>query len=520
MRSARPFRRVRYFLKRMDRTNAQRAAATWKNWLCLYLAIASVYVLTSSGRIAASDGLAMYNVTRSLATQGNFSADPCEPNAMTNDCVPGVDGKHYAGFGLLPSIAAVPAFLVGKWTAARLHRDSQLVTGLTITLFHALVSAAVPIVLASWLWILGFSWISAASAALVLAFASPVWHYGTKWFSSEPYFALLLLGCCCLLALSRNAPQIFAAGLLFGLSSGCRIYGLILAPAFLIYGWLIWRRRGASQLGIVKRVCLFCGATAAIVGLIALSNWTRFGSVWKTGYQLLFPTASALLSTPFWFGARGLLINGEVGFLIFVPWALVVPFLLRPFWRRYPDETVLILSLVFINFVFFAKYAAWHGGTAIGPRMLQILIPCLLPVLSLMLESGCRPPGRFLALLAAVTVMLALTVQLILVPYPDIRYYILRSYDDSHGRAAWWNRRPIFKIAADLPVLFSRADRHPVDPAEQTLLQVPNSVNLVRPDLWILKAAILGVPRMVVAPIALLLLLAAIVGFRRAFDQP
>ena len=433
--------------------------------------------------------------------------------------MPGVDGRNYAGYGLVPSMLAVPGYLVGHQAATALHRDEQIVAGLTITLSASLLAALVPVLLALWLWIIGFSWFPAASSAMVLAFASPFWHYGTKWFSSEPPFALFLMASTCLLALPTSPIWIATSGLLFGLACACRVYGVIMAPVFLLYGWLLWRQRGNSGKQIVKATLSFCASSGCILALIALSNWMRFGSILKTGYQLQFPTTSILLSTPLWTGARGLLVNGEVGFLFFVPWALALPFVLKPFYRKFPAETIFILSLAAVNFLFFSKYSAWHGGTAIGPRMLLILVPYLIPPLAMLVEGSWRP-GAFVMALATASVVLALAIQVVMLPFPGNRYYVLRGYDDAHGSTAWWNHRLILKATVDLPTLFSpNIDLHPADPGEQSLLTMQNNVNLLRPDLWMIKAAIFGAPASALAVLALLLGLTCWFSLRCVFNR-
>src|ERR1700680_1818965 len=106
----------------------------------LYLFFTAVYLLTASGRIGISDGFAMFNVAQSAAHEGSLSAEPCVPQLpghqsdvrASNHCVPGVDGRYYAGFGLVPSLLAVPAILCGEQMAALLHVSVPAVLKVTV----------------------------------------------------------------------------------------------------------------------------------------------------------------------------------------------------------------------------------------------------------------------------------------------------------------------------------------------------------------------------------------------------
>jgi len=103
-----------------------------RTWLALYATVAALYLLTSTGRLGGSDALAMFNVAQSLATKGSISADPCTPELRSNHCVPGAEGRNYAGFGLVPSIVAVPAYAAGQVAASLLHADVHILAGLGI----------------------------------------------------------------------------------------------------------------------------------------------------------------------------------------------------------------------------------------------------------------------------------------------------------------------------------------------------------------------------------------------------
>ncbi len=489
-----------------------------RKWIALYLSVAAIYLLTSSGRIAGADGLAMFNVTQSIATERTLSAAPCTPTARSNHCVPGIDGRLYAGFGLGPSIAVVPAYIVGAALASKLHRDRKMLTGMSVLFLHGLFSAAVPVLLALWLYQIGISWPAAATAALVYAFATPFWVHGVKAFCSEPYFSLGLLGCCYLISREDRPLTLLGAGACFGFAVASRIYGLILLPAVVAYALLVWRSRSVTVSQMIKNL-LWAGLSLGVfLLLIAESNLARFGSVSKTGYQLAFPTIGKLLGNPLLNGMRGLLISGEVGVLPFIPWVLALPLIWIVCYRRFRNECILVLGVNLIAYLFFAKYADWHGGDSFGPRLLLPTLPLLVLPLAVLFDRGRAGLRTWKGRITVGLVVLSLLIELVTVAYPLGRYYRLRYSDYLQGRTEWWTGYLIPMVVVDLPNIFSTGINGNVnDPGYRYLLSLENSVNMLRPDLWLFKAWLFGLPWPAAVLLAALLLLLFAVALRAAY---
>lgn len=492
------------------------APPTRKQWFALYLAIALVYVLTSSGRIGGSDALAMARVSQSLANEGTLSADPCIPGPESVHCVPGVDGKHYAAYGLAPSFLAIPVTPIVSVLAAIVHKNPELLFGFVLAVYQALFAGAVPLILALWLHRIGISWHATSLTAFIYAFASPAWSFA-RGFYSEPYFALGLLACCYFLCAEPEPIPILAAGACFGFACGSRVYGLILLPVVFLYAFLLWRSKQAAVSTIVRNLSLLSVPIVVTIALIALSNQLRFGSIFKTGYHLLNPNVASLLSTPLWGGMRSLLFDGEVGILYYVPWILALPFLWRPFWRNYRTEAILVLGLSLTNFLFFAKYTAWHGGWSIGPRLLNAVVPFLTLILAVAIHEGRLASWTLVKRIVVVLVCAAFIIQLILLPYPVSRYFHMQYYNSQHGiQQPWWNGQPLLAAIASYPELFfGKATAHN-SLAYQYLLTFPNRVNLVRADLWLLKASLLGFPAVASLAFGAVVLIVAAYNMRTA----
>jgi hypothetical protein len=509
-----------------------------RRFLILYLTIAPIYLVTISGRIGTADSESMYNVSRSIANEGSMSAEPCNPEPRSSHCVPGTDDRYYAGFGLLPSLVAVPVVAGAGWVGAATGVDIRVVAGLLLSILTALVGAVVPVLLAFWLTRARVGWHLAVTGAALFAFASPLWHHSTKGFYSEPFFILFLLGTLLVVASARSTAHAVTAGFCFGLAVACRSVGLIMLPVVLLYLLLSDRDERRRGRFLVQRLVGFsCGILPAAIA-IAWTNHARFGSPLESGYHLAFPDASSLLSTPLLEGLREVLTNGEVGLLVFVPWLILVPLSLVPSYRKRPSETVVAASLIAINLLFFAKYDSWHGGWAMGPRLLLPALPGAVLLVMSLVEThgvargseygGAHSANRLLRYAFFLLVGVSVLFQLALAPYPMARYYHLQNYYESTGLQPPSRGYIIAEAVLSAGELFGgrpKGEALILDTVERDqqyaatvldagnllspgdyLRRIPNSINLTAPDLLLWKASAFGVP----LPFAMLLAAALI----------
>jgi len=493
-------------------------------------------ILTAQGYIANPDSGAMFNVARSIAHKGSFESSPCEPSPRSNFCVPGVDGRLYAGFGLLPSILAAPPLLAGEELARLTHKDPKLVSQFLVSMISLLAGALIPIVLVLWLTSMGFSWKPSVITGLLLYFGTVLWFHSVKNFYSEPFSALGLLAGAYLLGVATRPRGFLLGGFVFGCSVACRVIGPIFAPALVAYCIALpnsgsWRRR-------LSRAFLFgLGAMVPLV-FVASTNYLRFGDVTKTGYHLAFPSVAFLLSTPLLEGTRGLLFDGEVGLLWFTPWIVLVPLALVRFWKVRRLECALSLAILLEGVLFFACYVEWHGGWAYGPRL---LVPCLpfaaLPLV--VLFEQWRQNRAAARIVFATLAVASVFIQLSGLPYPASRYYQMVNYNSAHHQpkpwhgslllAQWQEFPTILEGSIDSPPRSLTQEREPAGSesaseeariesmsAPEYLLSFRNSINMTSANLWLLKAAKMGfLPVPIAAALALVFLAAGmgLIGF-------
>jgi hypothetical protein len=498
-------------------------------YLSLYLLVAGVYLLTASGRIGLSDSIAEFNVAQSVIDYHSFSTDPCEPDVNNLDagasvgCVPGTDGRHYAGYGQVPSLMVVPIILIARSIAVVLHANPVALSKVGASIFTSFVAALVCVVLAQWMLKLGYSRRIATVAAFILAFASPFWNGSVGGFLSAPYFALALLTAACLLSSPRRRFACALAGLAFGVACGTRLNGVVLFPAFILFMAFHIRANKLSRSQFLRDFLQFSAAFSVCALLIAWVNYAHFGSPFKTGYHLAFPTISALFATPILRGMFGLLFNGEVGLLVYAPWVIVAVICFPRFARKHPGESMLCGAICLIYFIFFAKFSDWHGGTVGGPRLLLPLIPFLVVMTAPAIEYLQQAPDlrkRNWKLVSALIVALfasAFVIQLVGTMFPIDRYYVLEEFYRNRPEKPWWNGSiPLagidFVSAMSVPKVRSLQPSE-LDPlvarriaqsafasaesatSEQEFLgRFPNSANMSSPNLVWLKVRLTGLP--------------------------
>lgn len=498
--------------------------------------------LTIAGYIGNPDGLAMFNVARSIAHKGSFEASPCEPAPRSNHCVPGVDGRFYSGFGLLPSAIAALPLMAGEELARITHQDPKLPSQFLVSMSALLVGALIPVVLVLWLTRMGFSWQPSVITALLLFFGTVLWFHSVKNFYSEPFFTLALLTAAYLLGTARRTGGFLAAGFVFGCSAGCRVFGLIFAPALAAYCIALpnsggWGRR-------LYRAVIFGAGALVPLGWVAWTNYLRFGDFTKTGYHLAFPTVTYLLSNPFIAGLRGLLFDGDIGLLWFTPWILLVPFAMVRFWKVRPLECALSLAILLESGLFFACYIAWHGGWSYGPRLLLPALPfAVLPLV--MLFEHWREQRAGVRILVTTLAVASVFIQLSGLPYPATRYYQMLKYCSARHQPEPWHGSLLLAQLEEFPTILrgsldfprrsarletavaalpSEEARIATMSAPEYLASFPNAINIACANLWLVKASKMGVPWPIAGALALGLLAGGVwlicVGLRDPWLSP
>jgi len=491
---------------------ALRPPAHRRHRFLLFVAVAtwSIFTFTASGRLGSSDAEAMFNAARSLADHGSLDVGACEPS--DNHCVPGVDGRNYSGFGILPSLLSVPPLVAARALARGDSAQRNALERFAVSMIVGPVTGALLVTEFSALVLgLGYRRRAALGMAALLAIASPFWFYSAKGLYSEPLFALCLVAA--LIAVSRDERPRGAvlAGLLFGAAMLTRLVGVILLPAF----------AGLARRSAWRRTLGFGAAVGTVGLLVAYLNYSRFGSPLRTGYHLLFPTAAAMFSTPWSVGLRGLLFDGTAGLLWFFPVSLFAPAAWRAFHRRHRDLAVVVAVACILQLLFFMKYTVWAGGWSVGPRM---LLP-VLPLLALPFVEWIAHPTRARRVGLAITLAWSAGMQALWVLPPHFRMFTLRDAHRAAGVESPADRSAlVFAVTTAPRVLRYAAGTRTLDENERTLETAPNAVNQLAPDVWWIKALVVGQSRalfgLAAAALAVLAIASARAAWRQSADDP
>jgi hypothetical protein len=533
------------------------SAAGW-----LFVLVASVYLLTAAGRFANYDAESMFAVTRSLYERGSLDVGPCVARTWSIACVPGVDGRFYSGYGVVPSVAAVPFYAAGRMGGTLVGFNQELAGALVVSFMNSLAGALACVALFLWAVKVGCTFRQSVFAAILLAFATPFWFHSTKEFYSEPLFTLFLVGSFAALSRATRTSAI-VAGVLFGLAAGTRVFGLIYVPIAAVYALLTPARSSVSvardplpvaggsipvagrsghsisDLILSPAAAFLFSVIVCLIG-VGIVNLVRFGSPLNTGYHVALPTLGAVFSTPILTGLRGSFFDPDVGLVWFAPLILLLPLTWPRFHREHRLESLVCLGVTLSTLLFFSAYTYWHGGWAYGPRLLTPLLPFLiLPLASVLsIAPEWRVSRRLPARASLVLIPLAMAIQLVGLIPPYTRHYYLRPVHDVGSPRSWWHASPLLENVEDLPDVMSyvirsrqpgaqaapsavRSDASTTAPIsvrnekDRYLLRFPNSINLLAPDIWWLKAGVLGTPWRFLIPIAALLCVCALVAGSR-----
>ncbi len=421
--------------------------------LWLFVTSACFYLLCTSGHTFTLDGVVMYQVTQSIADRGALSAaGPTRwSQGSSGTTVIGPDGQpvFYAKYGIGLSLAAIPAYLLGRMLVPFLdqsQRDLFQIPKAEEARLDALKQGR-PIVVDPaedfrFLWYdpgagaaregflvfcttwtnsfvaagivlgvfligreIGYPVTVALATAVLAGIGTPLWAYAKDLFS-EPLGALGLTYFLYFAMRGRATDRAWYFWILSGLALGVSALAkpvliVLAAPAGLLLA------RYARPLSL-SRACIQLGGFALGLGgagaLILVYNYLRFGSIFETGY------GSEVLewTTPVVAGLYGLLIAPGRGILIYFPlW-----FLLMPATRMFPRERRAELAFIIVSFGLLlglhAKWHNWEGGVCWGPRFLLPAVPLLVVPIGALLETW--PARQDVRVIATLVITAAIVV--------------------------------------------------------------------------------------------------------------
>lgn len=374
----------------------------------LLVFLASIYMLTYSGRIESGDSLQLFDATSSLVQFKDLLLDESawfEPPAVFNLPADAFPLRTVDTLPLQPILAA-PLY----WLATRIPGIGLVHA---VWLFNVIVSAATAGVLFLYALALGYRQTTALLAALALALATIIWPY-SKSFFREPLLTLCILAAA--LALERwraghyRSFKLLAAGIIAMAGGLLTKESLIFAmPALAIIAIPAagdrprWKR---LEILLLLLVGLFV-VLASFVSwyLVFRGLGIRPPAVFFATYLPYFPTSLH----GYLFSIGGSFWGTSPVTLLAVPGAWL---LYQSGQRRYLWAAIwMVLAFALGHAVLRREH--WFGGLSWPPRFLVPLIPFLiilaLPVFDRLVR---RPIPRGLILVSCLVLLYSVWVQL------------------------------------------------------------------------------------------------------------
>jgi hypothetical protein len=239
----------------------------------------------------------------------------------------------------------------------------------------------------------------------------------SKTFFAEPLTALLLfVSFILLLAAQHNESRertwllFWLSGVLAGLTPVVKIQAGIALPLLSLFAlFQALRPHARLDRGAVASLAAWLAGAALALGLLGLYQLAAFGSPFATGYG---GTVWNQFTTPFWVGFNGQIWSSGRGIIWYAPPLLLFPLGVVLLWRRHWPTAALCVLMFIVHVLFYAKWWAWDGAGAWGPRFLNSILPFMVLPLAAFLDTIRSRRVSFRNSALIILVLLTIPVQL------------------------------------------------------------------------------------------------------------
>jgi len=374
--------------------------------LALFLFFFSVYVLTGQGSIQSADGKIMFLLTQAMVE--NHSVSFSEIVSLSD-----TPGPQYSKYGLGMSVLAIPFYLFGKLLSFLLGIEASLATQFTVSMINAMLTA-LSCLMVFRIATERFEFTLRIGLFLALGFglSTIAWYYSED-FMSEPATTFFLLSAVYwVTGKDRATRDLLWAGTFLALAVSCRLAALVVIPGFIFYQWMVWAESAEKDIKqLVMDLLRPAIPVVAVLMLIMIYNYLRFGSPLETGYEKI--------SGRFLLGFFGILFSPGKSLFLFNPLTLFGCLAFMFFLREQRKTALLFGWLVVSHLVLFSFWHSWQGGMSWGPRLMLVVLPYLILPIGFLLREHKQA--------VKIPVLLALVVG-ILIQLPSVTVNVARYY--------------------------------------------------------------------------------------------
>lgn len=371
-----------------ESTETTSQATAWRRSLIgLFLLVSATSMLFAGGHSYAIDNEVMHQTTRSLF-QLQPHLDHADPNFSDEFGAYRVrdDGEWVAIVGVGQSLVSAPLYVVSELTGLAVPadvRDQYVRLGTFFT--NSFVLGAIAALVAMLAKEFGATPRRSVALGFIFAFGTYAFPYGGMFFTELSCAALLCLASLLTFRGWREPSLRFAA--FAGLALG---FGFLVRPSmglfFPIFGFgnliVVAHRRGLRE-SFRSGAAMAAGALPMGVAFAAFA-WWRFGSPIDLGYPAVYQ------NLPFVEGMSKQLVSPGKSFFVFAPITFFAFAGTARGWKTHRAETLLVLSIVVVNFAFYARVPFWAGDNSWGPRYAVIVLPLAVVLVAPLLNDRAR----------------------------------------------------------------------------------------------------------------------------------
>ncbi len=386
----------------------------------LFVFFLLLYGFTSRAATGSSDEIASFRTGVAFFTSGSLAIDDLKPIQKVTDIGQMGRGDHlYSKYfpgnalaaGLIYRLAARPGdtpYLSPNATYGRIQLAPSRTGALVALRLNALLAAMGLAMLALVLQGM-FSRKTALTTVLLIGLTTDWWYESQLFYSEIGAGAFLIAS---MYFAARRKPYLcslmFAASLLF------RPTNIVALPIWL---YAVWKDRPKA---LLSGIFIVGG-----LGLLALYNYVRFGSLFDFGY------GGESFTTPILSGLFGLLFSPGHSFLFYSPITILgitgAPLL----WNRNRPLALACLASVVGYILLISTWDMWAGGKVWGSRLLVPILPLTGVLIAAAIEQLAFAPTRRLLLAVVLLGAIGLGIQLLALlqnPGNTIQTYTTNGY--------------------------------------------------------------------------------------------